>query len=638
MSVEDIIAANRTFADNLQEDASSRISQAIAILQGMEAAELPPGIPPPLPIDPPIPDDPGDVPEYEGQQFTRQGTLPRAPTLAAARNYISPTSPGVAPSTVAYTEPTKPNGEPDTALIEGVPVLSTDFDVPDAPDLEAEIQGIIAPVLTDIEIPDAPTFQAPEFLGVRPSVDLEAPTDLDVTMRQQFERISPIMRDAVNSEIDAYLLRINPEYHNAMASIESRLATYMQGGTALSTEIEDAIYNRTQDKVNADAQRARDKAWGEAARAGFTIPPAILLTQVQDIDQERRNNNVRAATDIAIKQAELEQQNLQFAVTTSANLRQTALNAALSYYSGLVQINGQALEYSRSILDAVVKAFDIAARKAEVEARLYEADANIYEARLKGALAVFEAYTAQVRALEAQANVDQARVSAYRARIEAVQAEANVYRARVDASVARAQLERTKIDLYQAKVQAYGAQTNAYTARWQGYAAAVQGEVAKQQASAEQLKAFQARVQAFEAEVRARSVEVESAARVNESKVRAYSAEVEGFAAANRAESEAVQAEVASFDATIRAYQGKAQAVAERSRAFIARYEAIIKGLHNTAQIYLEHFRSVDQITAQRIGATAQLATASANVYASTAQAALSGLNTLAAQVVNEEA
>src|SRR6185312_5372123 len=221
---------------------------------------------------------------------------------------------------------------------------------PAAPDLLGEIATIVAPTLIDVTIGDAPTFQAPEFLGTEPVLPSAPPTDLDKTQRIQYSTILPVMREAVNSELDAFMDREFPQFRSGMAAIEDRLATYLQGGSALTPAIEDAIFNRTIDKTNADAKRMRQKVLGEGARAGFTIPPITLLQQLQDVDQERRNNNARAATDIAVKQAELEQHNLQFAVTTSANLRQIALNAALEYYTGLVQLNSHALEYARDVV------------------------------------------------------------------------------------------------------------------------------------------------------------------------------------------------------------------------------------------------------------------------------------------------
>lgn len=633
---EDLIADARTHATDTTTAAIAAMAAAWSVLQGLGAG--PPTYPPSIRIDVPSVGDPGDVPVYTGSTFESRTFDGVRPNLFALPDLALPAAPGEPPEVLEYDPPARPEGEPNADLLGSPPAVNDELEVPAAPDLLSEISGIQKPTLINITVPTAPTYSEPEFLATRPVLNATAPTDLDVMMRDQYSTISPVMRDAVASQFDAFMDREFPAFRTGMAAIEERLATYLEGGTALSTAIENALYNRTLDKTNADATRANQKAWGEAARAGFQVPSAILLAQLIDLDQERRNANARAAIDIAIEQAKLEQQNLQFAVTQSSNLRQIALNAAIAYYNGLVQINGQALEYARSVVDAYVKSFDIAAKYAEMQARIYEAEARVYEARLKGALGAIEAYIARVRGLEAQANINMAQVNAYRARLEAVQAEAAVYKSSVDAVTAQAQIERLKVELYQARVQGYTAQVNALSARYNGYEAAVRGEAAKVQASAEAVRAFSAKVQAYGEVVKAKTAELESRTRGNESLIRAYQVDVEAYAALSRAEAEGVRAEIDSFSATVHAYTAKAQAISEKSRAEIAAYQTGLQAMMEQAKLFLEHLRQGNALDVARVTGMANVAVAAGNVYAAQAQAALAGMNTLAADVLNTAA
>jgi hypothetical protein len=450
-------------------------------------------------------------------------------------------------------------------------------------------------------------------------------------MRTEFSMISPIMRDAINAEFDSFLDREFPEFRAGMAAIESRLAIYLEGGTALTPTVENAIYNRTMDKNDIDARRAAADAWTKSAKAGFTIPTALLLAQQADIDKARRDSNARAATEIAIKQAELEQQNLQFAVTQSITLRKVAMDAALTYYGGLVQINGQALDYARSVVDAIVKSYDIAVKEAEIKARLYEADARVYDSRLKGAIAIIEVYESQIRGELAKVEVNKAAVDVYRAQLDAAKTEAEVYRIQVEAAKAEIDIEKAKVDLYKAKVDAFVAQVNGFTAQWQGYVAAVTGERAKIEAAAEQVKAFGEKVRAYEAEVRARATEVEARAAINSQKLQAYKAEVEAYAALNMGEARGVEAEIASFQSSIAAYKAQADAEAAQAASELAIYEVALRGQQEAAKLqfsYTQHRESVDMAKAQAIGA---LAAQVGHMYAATSQATLAGMNSLAA-------
>lgn len=629
MSTVDLLITDaRNFAALQLDNADNASSSARAALAAVSEGGVYQAIP--VKIEAPIVLDPGTPPQYAGKRYDSK-TFNKS--LGGIREvgdpHIEPTY-GAAPDIATFTQPSKPAGpNADETLLQNAPTVTT-IPVPTAPDLLAEINGITKPDIISITIPDAPIYTAPEFTGTRPVFDVAMPTGLDATMRTQYQTISPIMRDAVTSQIDAFIDREFPNYRAGMAKIEDRLNTYLAGGSALSPEIENAIYARTLDKTNREGKRAADTAWKDAAKAGFTMPTAYLLAKKQDIDQLRRDNNARAAIDIAVKQAELEQHNLQFAVTQSANLRQLAITSALNYYSGLVQINGQALEYSRSIVDAIVKSFDIAARYSEVQTRIYEAEARIFEAKLRGAMAIFDAYNAKIRGLEAQANVNGAQVNAYRARLEAVQAEANVYRAEVDASLAKATIERAKVDIYQARVQAYAAQVNASTAAWQGYVAACNGESAKVSASAEAVRGWTAKVQAYAAEVSAKGVEIQAIAGANDARARAFSAEAGAFSAQVQAESSSVQAEINSFDATLRSYVAKANVILERSKAQIHSYEISLRQLEVQSQLQFQYLQEANHMRIAKATGMAQIQQALSNTHGQSAQAALSGMNSLA--------
>lgn len=632
-----LIGDARNYAANAVTNAQVNMNFAIEALNSLGQGVIgTPGTP--INITPPQPGDPGAPPAYLGQHFTTTAFTGTRPNITDPGDLNMPTAPDNVPVIAVFDAPQQPIGaNPDPASIGAAPGF-TDVSVPSAPDLNAEIRSIVAPQLISVTIPSAPIFVDPGFNGVKPDFDsVPMPTNLDAMMRTQYDIASPLFRDAVTANLDAFIDREFPSFRTGLASLEARLNTYLQGGTALTAAVEDAIHSRTLDKTNIEGRRAAAKAWGEGSRAGFTIAGPTLLSQLQDIDQERRNNNSRAAIDIAIKQAELEQANLQFAVTQSTNLRSMMINAGLAYYSGLVTINGQALEYARSVVDAIVKAYDIATRAAEIKARIYEAEARVYESRLRAALAVIQVYEAQVRGIEAQVNVNLAQVQAYKARLEAVGVEAQVYRAQVEGALAGATIERARADVYTARVQAFGASVNAYTARWQGYEAAVRGEAAKVQASAEPVRAYTAQVQAYESHVKALTAEFETKNRANETRLAVYKTDIDAYTALNRSRAEAVMAEVASFDTTIKAFIAKANAISEHSRAEIASYEAGLRALIAQAEISLRHLTETNRINVARAEGIARVGVAAGAVYSGVAQSTLAGMNTLAAEIVDQQ-
>lgn len=632
-TASDIIDDARNYASNTLASAVTAMNAAAAALNSLSTGGSISIGKAPI-VQPPIPGDPGDVPEYQGIHLSPDTFLDKAPLLQTVPVLVLPNDPKPPPDDLVYVAPLVPSGiTPDSNLLTGIPTINDLPPLPVMPDLQSEIAGIAAPVLAPIDIPDAPTYAAPEFLGQAPSFTATMPTDLDLAFKSNYETISPIMVDAVNAQLDAFLDDKFPEFRTAMAAIEDRLATYLAGGSALAPAIEDAIFNRTRTKLNADAQRAMKEVLGKGARAGFSMPSPMLMSQLQDVDQDRRNNNAKAATDIAIKQAELEQANLQFAVKTSTELRKVAMDATMSYCGHLVGLNQQALQFARDVVDFIVKAFDIAARYAETQARIYEADAQVYRAKLEGALAVIHAYEAAVNAELAKANVNRATVDAYTARINAVRAEADVYRSAVEAVVSLASLERIKVELYDAKVKAFGSQVNAFTAQWQGYEAAVKGQSARMEVNVAHSREYEASANAYSAIVRGRGEAVRAASDSNRQLIEAYRAKVDAFAALQHAKAESVQIDVAAYRATIEAFIAKATAIAEHTKADVSIYEVALRGLIEEAKLQLAWVAERGHLNVERAKGLTTIGESIGASFGRVAEATLNGMNSLAATV-----
>ena len=574
--------------------------------------------------------DLGEVPQFGGQHYN-------APSENfGARPDLDPTpipGYGLAPVLTAnkptFNDPARPATLP--GFYKSAPTIG-DLTVPPAPDALASI-NMVMPTLTDIVVPAAPTVVLPEFMAVAPSTDIAAPTDFAATFAANYAGMSVSMRNSLDGAVDAYLNKINPEYSVQMARLEDKLATYMAGGTGLSAEVEQAIFNRARDKTNGEYLKTRDQIMKEGAANGFTIPGGAQYVALARARQGAADNNARAALDIAIKQAELEQANVQFAVTQSANLRGVVLNASAAFLSSMVQINGQALEYSRDVLQAAISLYDTMVKIASARIEFYKAEAQVYEVRLKAVMAIYDVYQAEIRGLEAQVNVDRARVDAFSAQANAYGALANAYKATIDGVAAKAQIEKLRVDAFGAEVQAYSAEVGGKQAEWQGFVAQVNGESAKQQAYGEEVRAFGAETDAYKTRVGAFATEVQAVATKNEGALKVYQAAIQAYTALVNGASESSKAEVMSFETTLRGYIAKANAEEAKARSNIAAAEATIRnqiGLYSTnVQLAIA---SVDGYNKYMTSA-AEVAVSAAGVYANMASSALAGVNALGADI-----
>lgn len=624
-TVDTLIDDARGYTANLQSEAATMVGQAVSAIDGLSTPFTIVG---PTFADQPQVAFPDAVPEFSVQAFDA-GTPPVAPTSSdlvglptldiGAQPVLTATDPG-------YTDPAQP--APLGAFTTQAPVIQTDFEFPTVPPALQQI-NILPPDLPEHVAPVAPQFQLPVFDVAAPADIPDAPTDYDTKYVKAYRDIAPQMIAALDGQLDAFMSRINPQFNAQMDRLENRLTQYIEGGNALSPAIENAIAQRTNDKVNAEYRRTRDSAFQDVARRGFTLPDGVLNSAVNQARQGGADNLARAATDIAVKQAELEQQNIQFAITTSMQLRTAVLSASLSYHGNLVSLNGQALQYAQGLLNAAVAIYDAMVKAYSARLDAYRAEAMVYQTRMQAVQVLAEVYQTEVNAMAALVQVDNSKVELYKARLEALDVLARVYRDQIEVVQAQANIEKTKIELYGTQVQAFGTLAQAKSAEWQGYSAAVSGQEARIRAYTERIRAYSAQVDAWKATIEAQQAKINSYAAFNKNKLDIYTASVEGYKGLVGAKAAIASTLLENQRVKLYSYTAKIQASEAQARLAQSYYTT-------RAQIADSQFRTVATVAVQsaelqtkQIQSVAQTALSGADVYARMAQSALSGINTL---------
>lgn len=572
----------------------------------------------------------GAVPQYQGSAFVEPESPGAAPSLREVPELELPTLPVNTAQKPIIRTPQTPSQL--AHFNKQAPTLAG-VSVPSAPAALQDLALLTPPTLTDITVPGAPIVQIPEFDAVRPDTSLQEPGNLEAQFRQDFRDQAGSMARVLEGELDAYLAKINPQFHSQMAAIEDRLSRYLAGGTGFTPAVENAIWNRAVDKIDGEFRRARDAAYDDAARRGFTLPAGALHSTLVQSRQAAADASARAAMDIAIKQAEIEQANLQFAVTQSASLRQVALQATQSWAGNLVQINGQALEFAKGVLQAAIELYSIRAKTVQIRVQLYQAEAEVYQHRLKAALAVYDAYQAHIEGLKAQVSVDAARVQAFQAQANGYAALANAYKAVIDGVATRAQIEKLKVEAFGAEVNAFQAQVQAKTAEWQGFRAQLEGETIRIDAYGKEVQAYGQEVDAYKAQVQAQSTAIQAASTANEAAARTYQAAVSAYSALVQGRSSVVEAEIKSFESTLRGWTAGVQAKESEARVKIANNQAnaqaTIAAYQQNSHIVLANM----DMNYKRMNDMSRVGVAGAEVFGKMASSALSGMNALAAEI-----
>ena len=629
MTVESLISGAEARASSLLAGATSAISAATSAVTNMGYTQIsynplpaPPAPPTSGPDEPPeldenspdFSDDAPDDPEYDVIQPFEAG---EAPPLFDEK----------APILDKISKPAELS-----AFSESLPSLDLNTALPPAPSLITPPD----PTFTEHTEPEYEALPLPTFDGQKPVDTTVVPTEIEVSFNAAYREASPTMTAAIAGYVDAQLVKMNPQYHAQMAAIEGQLTKYLAGGTGLKPEVEDAIYARAQAKNDLEAKRVQDAVLADTAARGFTLPTGVMTAAMIRARQDAANNNAKAANEIAIAQAEMEQKNLQFAVTTSAGLRATVLNATLSYMQNLTTINGQALDYAKSVLSSIIEMYNTSVKAFTAKLEAYKAEASVYDVRMRGALTGIEIYKAEISAFQALTQADHTKVEVYKARIDVLTAKATLYRTRVDAAVSAASMERLKLDAFQAKVQAYGAQVQAKNAEWQGYLAKLSGENAKVQVFTAQAQAYSAQVQGYRAGEEAKSEASKAAAALNTAKAQQYAAATDGYKAVVMAKGEVARAKIENQRTLILAYQAASHAQVASAQMQTESYKATQQVAIENAKMTIQAMVTSAELKYKYGEALARVANSNAVIHGNLAGSALAGINTLASQSISE--
>lgn len=173
--------------------------------------------------------------------------------------------------------------------------------------------------------------------------------------------------------IDNYFPNDTPYLQQAEAWISKALTT---GGTGLAPAIEDQIWQRDRARVLKDMQRLEEEAAIGFAAKRYPMPPGALHAQLHRIKQDASDKIAQASRDVAIKQAEMELENVKYAVEQAIKLYSTAIAAAGDFIKSLSGNTGSIATLIPSVTDSQSKLIGAASE-------YYRARISVEELKMK---------------------------------------------------------------------------------------------------------------------------------------------------------------------------------------------------------------------------------------------------------------
>lgn len=382
---------------------------------------------------------------------------------------------------------------PDMGVPKDVPIIDFSYltgfpsmdGLPDAPDEPADpaypemptkpaYTLPVVPTLHDIVIPDFPSLSMPSFSAT-------VPVDYSVVPNPVIENGST----AYNSEL--------------LDALKDKLLDRIEnGGTGLDPDIEQAMYDRDQERASLALAETTEKLADEWARRGFSLPDGALAEAITNVHVEYQNKRLDTSRDIAIKQAELEQKNISESLTQAIDIEGKTMDWA-------EKVARRVFEWSKAVADSSIEVCKTWITKYNAGIESYKAQAQVFADLIQAEMIKVQIYKERIAALALIAQVDELHIKAYTAQIDAIKTLFDAYRTEIEAVKAIVDLERAKIENYRSRVEAYAANVNAtvqkFTGEVEGYKAKISGYTAIQGINVEAIKA---RNQAYGIEIEAR--------------------------------------------------------------------------------------------------------------------------------------
>lgn len=628
-SPQEIIDGARAYADKTAGLATMHIGNVRSRLAG-EVQGVISSFPKPAEATPPAMGDLPDTPERP--TYTPHNLhIPDSPDPMPGLEPVSLSPVAAAPTFTegvpTFTAPSKP------ARIGSFTALPPQINLVAFPEPPDELANPLLErvTLVDRVAPTAPSLNLPTLPENAPLFEGEEPSNLAERFRSDLSGERTTLNTLASAYVDQMIAKFAPGHHAGMARLEQKLNQYIEGGTALSPEVENAIYYRAQEKNDREAERVQHAAFADVAARGFTLPTGALASTLARARMEAASNNSKAASDIAVAQAEMEQRNIQFAITASSALRTTVLQMTQSWLQSILETNRQALDAAKAVMSAVIEAYNASVKIYETRLEAWKAEVFVLESKIKLEMGKVDIYKAEIAALQAAYSVDQMKVDQFKAEVSRLTALSDLYKSRIDAVMGNVALEKAKIEIFQVQAQAYSATVQGKQAEWQAFSAEISGFEAEAKGYSARASAFSTEVDAFKTDIQAKVAEMNGTVAKNQGTAEAYRARVQGYSAFVQAKSTENSAKVETEKQKSIDFKMHLDENAVRAQVEMEKFRAIAAASLEFTKAKFEADTQEPAIRADILKSQFALGQAEVQTYSKQIEAALSGMNVLAA-------
>lgn len=422
-------------------------------------------------------------------------------------------------------------------------------------------QAPALPQVREVVIPDAPQIQLPDAPQL---MALQTHTFGGVNLHEEWlEKLDNIPELSLLQPAP-FDYRPGARYASQLLqSLKATLNARIQGGSGIAPAVEQQIWDRSRDRETQIALAREQEVLRSAESLGFPLPSGVLAGQLADARREYHDKLSGLSRDVAIKQAELEQSNLQNSIQSAMQLENNLMEDAY-------RLEMLGFEASKAAADNAIAAHNAALEHFKALLAGYQAYAAAYETVVKSELSKIEVFKALLSAEEIKATINNSLVQQYKAEIEGSMAAVEIYKARVGAAQTLVQLEGARIQAGAEQVKAFVATVNAETAKADMYKTQVSAEATKVEAAGAVARAYGAKVGAQAEKARAEVARFQAL-------VSAKGMEWDAWKAKLQAATTRMDAAAKTSSVIVDGYRLGASAVEAQAGVYMRRWEADMK-------------------------------------------------------------
>ncbi|RZS35797.1 hypothetical protein EV687_0876 [Corticibacter populi] len=554
-------------------------------------------------------------------------TRPAAPTIPDAAVKLDPQPKFSAASVALPADPARPMidhllSDLDQVAMDPLPdaPVQPTLQVPNAPAMNLPAAPSRPAVDTDVSIPAAPVIDLPTIGQLRDIPDFDFP------LLDDFNGNPPSVDFAVPN---VFIDWREPQYESELLDdLVAWVKRYMQGGTGLPAHVEDALFSRSRDRISAETRRAVHESVSAFAARGFSMPPGMLVKQINVAKEQGRAQAAELNRDILIEAAKWEIENIRFAVERGIATEQLLQNLHENTTKRLFEVARFGAEAQIQVFNSQVALFN-----ARIQG--FDAMREAFRLRLDRALATLEVWRTRAQAVQSH-NANE--VEVFKAKFIAVEQSVSTFRALMEGAKVKADVVEAQFQGYRADVQAYAERVNAEKVRFDAFDSQVRAEAAKANMFEAQSRAYATTVQAIankaDIKIKGKQLQMEGArvllaeyqadAEVWRAKVDAVLREAQYALQAFQTESDAWRAGAAVNVSQAEMNQRFADMQTRTNIAYsemqISEFNAKMQHAIQTAQLAMEAARSAGQFTAQLVAGAMSAINISAGVSGSGSQ------------------